>query len=42
MRYIATREGTEKLHGKGAVTPAQKELIAKLVQDYPDTKELSE
>lgn len=42
MRYIATREGTEKLHGKGSVTPAQKELIAKLVQDYPDTKELLE
>ena len=42
MKYIATREGVEKLHGRGPVTPPQKELIAKLLTDYPDAKELFE
>lgn len=42
MRYIATREGVEKLHGRGPVTQPQKELIEKLLKDYPDTKELFE
>ena len=40
MKYIATREGVEKLHGRGPVTQPQKELIEKLLKDYPDTKEL--
>lgn len=42
MKYIATREGVEKLHGRGPVTQPQKELIAKLLTDYPDAKELFE
>lgn len=42
MRYIATREGVEKLHGRGPVTQPQKELIERLLKDYPDTKELFE
>ena len=42
MKYIATREGVEKLHGRGPVTKPQKELIEKLLKDYPDTKELFE
>ena len=42
MKYIATREGVEKLHGRGPVTPPQKELIAKILTDYPDAKELFE
>ena len=36
MRYIATREGVEKLHGRGPVTQPQKELIERLLKDYPD------
>ena len=31
MRYIATREGVEKLAGNGAVTKGQRELIQKLL-----------
>ena len=31
MRYIATREGVEKLHGRGPVTQPQKELIERLL-----------
>lgn len=42
MKYIATREGVEKFHGSGAATLPQKELIAKLLRDYPDTKDLFE
>ena len=42
MKYIATREGVEKLHGRGPVTQPQKELIEKLLKDFPDTKELFE
>ena len=42
MKYIATREGVEKLHGRGTVTQPQKELIAKILTDYPDAKELFE
>ena len=38
MRYIATREGVEKLHGRGPVTQPQKELIERLLKDYSDTK----
>ena len=32
MKYIATREGVEKLHGRGPVTQPQKELIAKILR----------
>ncbi len=42
MKYIATREGVEKLHGRGPVTQPQKEIIEKLLKDFPDTKELFE
>lgn len=40
MRYIATREGVEKLVGNGAVTKGQRELIQKLLTDFPDAAEL--
>ena len=36
MKYIATREGVEKLHGRGPVTQPQKELIEKLLVDILD------
>ena len=36
MRYIATREGVEKLAGNGSVTKGQRELIQKLLTDFPD------
>ena len=36
MRYIATREGVEKLAGNSAVTKGQRELIQKLLHDFPD------
>ena len=39
MRYIATREGVEKLAGNGAVTKGQRELIKKLRQVFPDAAE---
>ena len=42
MRYIATREGVEKLAGNGAVTKGQRELIQKLLTDFPDAVELFE
>ena len=42
MRYIATREGVEKLAGNGAVTKGQRELIQKLLPDFPDAVELFE
>ena len=42
MRYIATREGVEKLAGNGAVTKGQRELIQKLLHDFPDAVELFE
>jgi len=42
MRYIATREGVEKLAGNGAVTKGQRELIQKLLTDFPDAVELLE
>ena len=40
MRYIATREGVEKLAGNSAVTKGQRELIQKLLYDFPDAVEL--
>lgn len=42
MKYIATREGVEKLHGRGAPTENQQRLIADLLQDFPDASELFE
>ena len=42
MKYIATREGVEKLHGRGKPTTSQKHLIADLLRDFPDTRELFE
>ena len=41
-RYIATREGVEKLHGRGPATARQKELIRDVLRDYPDSRELFE
>ena len=42
MRYIATREGVEKLAGNSAVTKGQRELVQKLLHDFPDAVELFE
>ena len=42
MKYIATREGVEKLAGNGSVTKGQRELIQKLLTDFPDAVELFE
>ena len=42
MKYIATREGVEKLVGNGPATKGQRELIQKLLHDFPDAKELFE
>ena len=42
MRYIANREGVERLAGNGAVTKGQRELIQKLLTDFPDAVELFE
>ena len=41
-RYIATREGVEKLHGRGPATQGQNELIKDVLRDYPDSRELFE
>ena len=41
-RYIATREGVEKLHGRGPATARQEELIRDVLRDYPDSRELFE
>lgn len=41
-RYIATREGVEKLHGRGPATQRQEELIKDVLRDYPDSRELFE
>ena len=39
MKYIATREGVEVLTGKGPVTEKQKELVSKLLKDFPDIRD---
>ena len=39
MKYIATREGVEVLTGKGSTTEKQKELVAKLLKDFPDMRD---
>ena len=42
MKYIATREGVEILIGNGPATKGQRELIQKLLHDFPDAAELFE
>ena len=42
MKYIATREGVERLHGNGQATAGQKKLIQQLLDDFPDARELFE
>lgn len=42
MKYIATRQGVEKLHGQGSASKKQRTLIANLLRDFPDSKELFE
>lgn len=42
MKYIATREGVEKLHGRGKPTKAQQLLIRDLLREFPDSAELFE
>ena len=39
MKYIATRDGVEVLTGNGPATKKQKELISKLLEDFPDMKD---
>ena len=39
MKYIATREGVEVLTGRGPVTEKQKEMVAKLLKDFPDMRD---
>ena len=39
MKYIATREGVAVLHGSGPVTEKQKELVSKLLKDFPDIRD---
>ena len=44
-RYIATREGVEKIdetYKLGAVSGKQKQLIAKILKDFPDAKDMHE
>ena len=42
MRYIATRERVELIQNDRPPTRKQKQLIAKLVKDFPDAKEMGE
>ena len=42
MRYIATRERVELIQDDRPPTRKQEQLIAKLVKDFPDAKELME
>ena len=39
MKYIATREGVEVLTGKGPVTEKQKDMVTKLLKDFPDMRD---
>ena len=39
MKYIATREGVEVLTGTGPATEKQKEMVAKLLKDFPDIRD---
>lgn len=38
LKYIATRERVEVLHGNGHPTSAQQKLITELLRDFPDSK----
>lgn len=42
MKYIATRENVEILHGNAPVTNGQLRLIQDLLRDFPDSDELFE
>ena len=42
MRYIATREWVELIQNDRPPTRKQEQLIAKLVKDFPDAKEMGE
>lgn len=42
MKYIAQRDGVEITSDTGPVTEKQRQLIADLLKNYPDTKELFE
>ena len=42
MRYIATRERVELIQDDRPPTQKQKQLIAKLVKDFPDARKLDE
>ncbi len=42
LKYIATREGVEKILGNGTPTGPQQKLIADLLRDFPDSNELFE
>ena len=45
LKYIATREGVDKIDDSKALLPAsvkQKDLIEKLLRDFPDTKDMHE
>ena len=39
IKYIATREGVEVLNGKGPATEKQKEMVTKLLKDFPDMRD---
>ena len=39
MKYIATREGVEVLTGKGPAPEKQKEMVSKLLKDFPDVRD---
>ena len=39
MKYIATREGVEVLTGKGPASEKQKEMVSKLLKDFPDIRD---
>ena len=39
MKYIAMREGVEVLTGKGPATEKQKEMVSKLLKDFPDMRD---
>lgn len=42
MKYIATREGVERIKRNGPVSEKQQEMIASILKDYPDAEELFE
>ena len=39
MKYIATREGVEVLTSKGPASEKQKEMVSKLLKDFPDIRD---